>query len=229
MNISILVRTRNEHRNIERFCRGYEWADNILVADGGSTDDTIELASKFPNVKVRNYPVRVYGDNNLWRNPEGRHINFLIEWGRDLGSDWMVLDDCDSFPTNDLRTAGRSVFEQADASGMYGILAFHLYLYGSDQWFLNSIRPDGRFIWAWRTHTNLHAQPQHDWGIVLNNVPKNNLELDPPKCLLHDFCPTPEITQEKVDFYNNSGKMPLITSITGIFGALAPREEWMKE
>ena len=72
MKIITIVRTRNEHRNIERFCRSYSWADQIFVADGGSDDDTISLASKFPNVIVRLYLERVFGKKEIWRNKQGK-------------------------------------------------------------------------------------------------------------------------------------------------------------
>ena len=84
MKIVAMVRTRNEENNIERFCRSYDWVDEILVADGGSTDSTVKLACSFSNVRVRSFLGRTLMDNNLWRNPAGEHINFLIEWAEEL-------------------------------------------------------------------------------------------------------------------------------------------------
>lgn len=228
MKIFVIVRTRNEHRNIERFCRSYSFADNILVADGGSDDDTIFLAQQFPNVVVREYLEKVYGKNEIWRNPEGRHVNFLIDWATSEGADWIVYDDCDSFPTKDLRLFGRDVFNSADADGRLGVAAHHIYLYGENQWFTSSLAPTGRFIWAWKPG-NLRMDDNTEWGIIRTSFPEFCLELSPPHCLLHDFCPTPEITQQKLDFYNNCGKMDKIPSIVEFFGELNARETWMYE
>jgi len=72
-----LVRTKNEERNIERFCFSYSLADAVLVADGGSTDNTIEIANSFHNVKVKHYKEKLIR-NELWRNPHGKHINFYL-------------------------------------------------------------------------------------------------------------------------------------------------------
>ncbi len=57
--IIAMVRTRNEEMNIGAFCESYQGiADKILVADGGSNDDTVEIALGYPKVKVRNFTER---------------------------------------------------------------------------------------------------------------------------------------------------------------------------
>jgi len=54
MKIFATVRTRNEKEHIEKFCESYsQFVDTILVADGGSTDDTVLIASKYPKVKIK--------------------------------------------------------------------------------------------------------------------------------------------------------------------------------
>ena len=87
MKIITTTRVRNESKNIERFCKAYWWVDKILIADGGSEDNTLLLANQFPNVKTENFKVKIYGENNLWRNPHGRHMNFLFTWAKREGAD----------------------------------------------------------------------------------------------------------------------------------------------
>ena len=58
MRVIVLARTLNEERNIARFCRCYARADAILVADGGSTDRTVDIARQFENVEVRQFRER---------------------------------------------------------------------------------------------------------------------------------------------------------------------------
>ncbi len=91
MKIYTILRTRNEAKNIERFIHCYINAgvDKILIADGGSTDGTVALARGFYKVEVRDFPERVQGRNGLWRNPEGRHIQYLQDWAL-LNAVWGI-------------------------------------------------------------------------------------------------------------------------------------------
>jgi len=96
MNITVICRTRDEARNIGMFCKSYAWADQILIADGGSKDNTIQIARRFSNVKVRKFSERISKtDGELWRNPHGRHINFMIDWAESSEADWIIFDDAD--------------------------------------------------------------------------------------------------------------------------------------
>jgi len=226
MRVISLVRTRDEERNIARFCRAHSWADLILVADGGSVDDTVSIAKTFPNVKVREFTEIVYGDNDTWRNPEGKHINFLIDWANREGCDWMTLEDCDSFPTRTLQEECKQVFETADANGDKCIKLQRVYLYGENQWFMKN---QTNINWAWKPETGIFVDETDPWGIITKNVPEHGYTLYPPLAILHDFAPTPEIGQSKIDFYNATGKMATLPSIPQIFGELGERLDWMTD
>ena len=194
-----------------------------LVADGGSTDDTVSIAKTFPNVEVRLFDTIVYGDNGTFRNPEGKHINFLINWANEIGCDWMTFEDCDSFPTKKLQEAGKQLFVEAEELGQKCIKLQRIYLYGENQWF---VKNQTNINWAWKPETMICAQDE-DWGIVTLNVPEVGYTLYPPIAVLHDFSPTPEIGQAKMDFYNKSGRMSKLPSIPEVFGELGERQEWM--
>jgi glycosyltransferase involved in cell wall biosynthesis len=45
--ISATVRTYNEEKNIEACLKSLAWADEIIVVDSGSTDDTVAIARRF--------------------------------------------------------------------------------------------------------------------------------------------------------------------------------------
>ncbi|ALR31505.1 glycosyl transferase [Chryseobacterium sp. IHB B 17019] len=52
MNISGLIITHNEEKNIQEVLDCFDFCDEIVVVDSYSTDKTVEIAKKHPNVKV---------------------------------------------------------------------------------------------------------------------------------------------------------------------------------
>ncbi len=50
--ITPVILTYNEEPNIEHSLAGLTWARDVVVVDSGSTDATIEIARRFPNVRV---------------------------------------------------------------------------------------------------------------------------------------------------------------------------------
>ena len=230
MKIITCVRVRDEERNLARFCRDYAWADAILIADGGSIDSSKAIANTFPNTLVRDFEEKVYGDNGIWRNPECRHINFLLDWARELDADWIIFDDCDSFPTVDLQKVARKKFEEATEMGKSTILAHHIYLYGKDQWFPALTKEVG-FMWSWKANNPIRARDEEEWGIIFEHlpIPEDCYSLDCPYSLLHDFCPSPEIIEKKLKFYRENGRMSPTPHPLEMGGRLASLESWMTD
>ena len=54
--ITPIVTTRDEAANIERSLRGLTWAHEVIVVDNFSEDETVRIASSFPNVRVIQRP-----------------------------------------------------------------------------------------------------------------------------------------------------------------------------
>ncbi len=83
--LSIIVPTKNEGRNIERCLRAIAgWADEILVVDSGSDDDTLDIA--------RRYGARVVQFEYRGGWPKKR------QWALDnqlLANEWVLLLDAD--------------------------------------------------------------------------------------------------------------------------------------
>ncbi|GAA4148939.1 glycosyltransferase family 2 protein [Chryseobacterium ginsenosidimutans] len=52
MGISGLIITYNEEKNIQQVIECFNFCDEIIVVDSFSTDKTVEIVQKFPNVKV---------------------------------------------------------------------------------------------------------------------------------------------------------------------------------
>lgn len=235
MKIVTIVRTRDEARNIERFCEHYQWVDAVLVADGGSLDDTVSLAQKYKNVKVRNFPIKVPMENGLWRNPHGAHINFLSHWARfEENADWIIFDDCDCVPNYLLVDKGRELLEQTDKDYVYAV---RVYLWGEDRHFPNMAQPHGRgkwepSIWAWRASTRLHFRedhPEYLQEMTIRPPEDRKLNLLPPYCLIHRPWPTEEFTNQKIDFYRNSGQIRGMRHPLDFAGPLEPLPDFVRD
>ena len=55
--LSVIVITKNEETNIKKCLETVKWADEIIVLDSGSTDNTVEIAKEYTNkVFVTDFP-----------------------------------------------------------------------------------------------------------------------------------------------------------------------------
>lgn len=231
MKIIVIVRSRNEEANIERFCLSYQWADQIFVADGGSTDDTVALAKAIPKVKVKSFDKRTNLQNNLWRNPAGEHLNFLTEWAENGGADWILMDDCDCFPNLSLQKNAREVMETTKAKVIYAV---RIYLWGQREYFPQMSKPTGDWcpsLWGWRASLKLRFTTHktnltHNFKIA-DNVKRYNIF--PPLCLLHNAWPDEETTKRKMEFYDKSGQHPGMVTPLDFAGELRVLPEWARE
>lgn len=83
-NISILILTFNEARNLKQLLSSLGWCDDVVVLDSFSTDDTRSVATSFQN--VRWYEHR-FNDYSSQRN-YGLH-------SVDYKHDWVLMLDAD--------------------------------------------------------------------------------------------------------------------------------------
>ena len=89
--ISACVITKNEANTIERWLVDMQSiADEIIVVDTGSTDNTVKIA-KASNVKVYHYK---------WKNDFAAAKNFAIE---QASGDWILFLDADEFFSEETR------------------------------------------------------------------------------------------------------------------------------
>ena len=79
--LTVVVITKNEEKNIERCLKSADWADEIVIVDGYSTDKTCELAKKYTDkIHHRNMDV------------EGTHRNYAYGLAT---SEWILSLDAD--------------------------------------------------------------------------------------------------------------------------------------
>jgi glycosyltransferase involved in cell wall biosynthesis len=237
MKIIVIARTRNEEENIERFCKAYQWADKILVADGGSRDNTVSIAKTFENVEVRDYSVFIQMDNGIIRTPHGSHLNFLIDWAFiENEADWVICDDCDCFPNYEVKNNVRVLMESTDKNYVY---ITRLYLWKDEGYFPNLSKPNTDdyvpSIWAWKRETQLRFRADrvssHESHQELSFIPHplQILNLMPPYALLHCPWQTEEMVERKLAFYRLSGQIKNMQHPLHFGGPLEPLPEWAVE
>lgn len=226
MKAIVICRTRNEARNVGRFCEAHSWADAILIADGGSEDNTLDIARMYPNVKVSMFRKRVWNeDKTHWRNPHGKHINFMIDWAIEEGADWIIFDDADCVPTLSLQRDIRGLLEDTDKQV---VNLYRLYLWGHNQYFPALNKP-GQSLWGWRAGMPIRAL-DNDWSHDVPHTwqPEQELNLEQPHCCLHYFSPDEATVERKLKFYRESGEIKGALHPLEGCGELAQLPEWAK-
>ena len=94
--ITALILTYNEAPNIARALQELAWANEIVVVDSFSTDETTRIAASFPNVRVVQ---RVFDcHRNQWEFGL-RETRIKTEWVLALDADYIVNTDL----TNELK------------------------------------------------------------------------------------------------------------------------------
>ncbi len=101
--ISIVIITKNESEHIERCLDSVSWADEIIVLDSGSDDDTVEICRRYTsNVFVTDWP------------------GFGPQKQRALdkaSGDWVFSIDADEVVTEELKLEILAAIKRTDVHG----------------------------------------------------------------------------------------------------------------
>lgn len=87
--ISVVIIAKNEESNIQRCIESALWADEVVVYDSGSTDKTVEIASKLG--------AKVYSGGWLGFGPTKHHATGLAQ------NDWILSIDADEVISSELK------------------------------------------------------------------------------------------------------------------------------
>lgn len=228
MKIIALVRSLNEERFIGRCINNYQWCNDVLVADGGSIDDTVKIASEFGNVSIRQFTERIELPDDEFMNPEPAHLNFLFDWADEKRADWVLIADCDTWPNLALQRNARTFMTRGDIIGADGLFATQLYMWGEDEYF-PKINEAGPGQWAWRADLGLRwPDGNNNFEIVAPGPDKaNSIILEEPYVLMH-YISDPEREEEKIKRYTAWGH-PKTHLLDSIYAPPEPLPEWAKE
>lgn len=231
MKIVVAVRCYNEAKNIDRFMRGYDFADSVIVSDGGSTDGSVEMLWDYherTKGKVQPFFFKEQETVNgaTW-NPDAPHMKFVLDLAKSLNPDWLIFDDLDCNPNIFLRESARRILENSNKSQ---INAFRLYLWGDGKEYFplmnNYFDPNYTSLWAWKPN-EIDIYPdqslRHGTLVGLSSDP---YKLEPPLCLLHKSW-HPDTINDKINKYNAIG-LPFNHPLT-FAGKPEPTPDWGRE
>jgi len=98
LDISVVIITYNEEKNIRRCLEHVKWAREIVVVDSHSTDKTVEIAREYTD-KIFLHPFEEYVDQK----------NYALDLAT---SDWVLSVDADEVVTPELLNRIREVWSR---------------------------------------------------------------------------------------------------------------------
>lgn len=87
--ITPAVLTMNEAPNIARTLERLSWAKDVVVVDSGSSDETVALAKRFPNVRVF---VRPFDSHERQWSFAQKETGIRTEWMMRLDADYVLSE-----------------------------------------------------------------------------------------------------------------------------------------
>jgi len=187
-SLSVIVITKNEAHNIEACLRSVHFADQIVVLDSGSTDETVHLARKLgAEVSV----------NSDWQG-------FGIQKNRALvlaRSEWVLSIDADEHLSVELQAEIQEVLENpvADAYCFPRLSRYCGQYIHHSGWY-----PDPVTRLFQRGAARFSDEIIHEKLVVKGQV-------SPLRChLLHESFQNFEMVLDKVDRYSSAGALSLL-------------------
>jgi len=104
--LSVILITKNEASNIRDCLQSVAWADEIIVVDSGSTDDTLRIC------KEMGAQVYVHADWTGFGPQKNRALSYA-------NKDWIFSIDADERVTPELRAEIEQAMHDAEADGYY--------------------------------------------------------------------------------------------------------------
>lgn len=145
--LTAIILTLNESLHIERcVCAARSMADEVLVVDSYSTDDTVVLAQRL-GARILQHPFNNHADQ----------LNWTLENGQ-IRTDWIMRLDADEYPDDRMASSLRSTLSQAPSD----VGGFEV---NRQVWFLGRIIRHGGMspMWVTRIFRNGWARCETRW------------------------------------------------------------------
>lgn len=105
--VSVVVITRNEEKNIADCLKSVAWANEVIVVDDYSTDNTVNIARQFTD-KIFSKKMEI----------EGAHRNYAYSLAR---NNWVLSLDADERATEELHKELKGLFKALPQDKAYSI------------------------------------------------------------------------------------------------------------
>ena len=105
-SVSVIILTLNEEVNIGACMESLAWADDVIIVDSGSRDQTLGVAGQIrPDVRIFGHPFADFGDQRNWAldNTHPRH-----EWILFLDADERCTPACANAIRSAVQNPGNS-------------------------------------------------------------------------------------------------------------------------
>ncbi|MEM9917116.1 MAG: glycosyltransferase family 2 protein [Bacteroidota bacterium] len=113
-SISVIIPTFNEAAHIRQALQSVEWADELIIVDSYSTDNTLEIARQFP-VRILQNTYKGPADQKNWAIPQATHS-------------WVLLLDADERVTPQLADEIRHTLKEPNPKDAYWIPRTNFFL-----------------------------------------------------------------------------------------------------
>ena len=181
--LSVAIIAKNEQANLGRTLRSVAWADEIVVVDSGSTDETVGVA--------RSYNARVFVEE--WRGYAGQKNFALAQCTRD----WVLSLDADEVVSAELQEQIARVLGSPGGCDAYWCNRRNAFL---GRWLRHGgMYPDRKLRLFKRGAAQFEDRAVHE--NVRYAGPTLRLKGD----LLHDAYPTLELYLEHMNRYSTLG------------------------
>lgn len=112
--LSVIIICKNEEANLHRCLTSVQWADEIIVLDSGSTDNSLTIAKEFTD--------------KVYTNPDWQGYGIQKQRALEYATGTWVLNlDADEAVSHDLREEICAAMQQNTADAYYLRIALHFY------------------------------------------------------------------------------------------------------